>query len=98
VPTKTAATADIMGKRSGRHPRRLKRRHERKETQENGRDPIRSTASSAVVSAGIRRETPKFRTTLNGKSEEAIIAMKAGKLVGAKGLCLSRASHGGGIA
>lgn len=40
---------------SGRHPRRLKRRHERKETRGNGRDPVRSAECSAAVRVGIRR-------------------------------------------
>jgi len=62
----------FMGIRSGRRPRRLKRRHEGKETRGNGRDPTGSAACSAAVSADIRHTTPKFRATPCGKSEEAI--------------------------
>jgi hypothetical protein len=66
----------------------------------NGRDPIKSAISSDAVSVDIRRGTPKFRMMLYGKSEEAIVAVRARTLkpAGAKGLCLSHAFNAGGIA
>lgn len=89
-----------MGKRSSRHPRRLKRRHERKEMRGNGRDPMRSAISSDAVSVDIRRGTPKFCMMPHGKSEEAIVAVRARTLkpAGAKGLCLGHAYNAGGTA
>jgi hypothetical protein len=59
-----------------------------------------SATCSGAVSAGIRRGPPKARAIPHGKSEEAIVAEMArrAKPAGAKGLCLSRASHGGGTA
>lgn len=85
---------------SGRHPRRLKRRHERKETRGNGRDPMRSAECSAAVRVGIRREPPKSHPTLHGKSEETKVAKKAWTTepAGATGLYLSCAFDGGGAA
>lgn len=89
-----------MGKSSGRRPRRFERRHEMTEARGNVRDPMRSATSSGAVSAGIRRDPPKTCATPHGKSEEAIVAEMARTLkpAGAKGLCLNRASHGGGTA
>jgi hypothetical protein len=86
-----------MCKGSGRRPRRLKRRHERKETRGNGRDPMRSAECSAAVRVGIRRRTPKSHPTPQGKSEETMVAMRAWRAepAGATGLYLSRAFDGG---
>jgi len=86
-----------MCKGSGRHPRRLKRRHERKETRGNGRDPMRSAECSAAVRGGIRRDPPKSHPTPDGKSEETVVAMKARttKPAGATGLYLSCALQWG---
>ena len=89
-----------MCKGSGRHPRRLKRRHERKETRGNGRDPMRSAECSAAVRVGIRRDPPKSHPMLHGKSEETMVAMKARTTepAGATGLYSSCAFDGGGAA
>ena len=85
---------------SGRHPRRLKRRHERKEARGNGRGPTRSAECSAVVRVGIRRDPLKSHSMLRGKSEETMVAMKARTTepAGATGLYSSRAFDEGGAA
>ena len=87
-----------IGIGNGHRPRRLQPRHERKEVRENGRDPTGSAGFTAV-SAPIRRK-PKWQATPRGKSEEAMVAMKAwtAKPAGATGLYLSHAFKEGGTA
>ena len=95
--TKAAVAIDTWEKAAATAPgvasdgTRGRRREERMRSHE-------VAGCSTGVRVGIRREPPKSCPTPQGKSEEAIVAMKArtAEPAGAKGLYLSRASHGRG--
>src|SRR3990172_8850811 len=84
----------FMGIRSGRRPRRLKRRHEGKETRGVGGWLRRRKRGYKAHNAEVPRDA--LREVGGGHR----VAMKAwtAQPAGAKGLCLSRASYAGGTA